>query len=251
MGSHRHVSDDERTAIIIDQLRQTVRRGNGVGNVDRVLIEEVPSSCGFADNASDALILGTWPSKGHLLHGYEVKASKADLKRELANPTKNERVRRYCDSWTLFAFDQKVIDGLDIPADWGIWLTKKDDHGDIEIDVIREAPKREPKEWPRTFTVSMVRRAAEQSPGAAYLARAVVEARQLAYASARMEKESAVRLALSELLEPLRKAIPTSERWDRRTPQEVVAQAIQALQLNLAVPPPPSTAKEPQGESGT
>jgi hypothetical protein len=56
-----------------------------------------------------------------------------------------------------------------------------------------------------------------------------------------MERESAVRRALSETIEPLRKALPTP--FDHRTPQEVIAQAVQALQLNLGLAVPVGTAR--------
>ncbi len=68
---------------------------------------------------ADALVFGLWPSRGLDLHGFEIKASKADLKRELLNPAKAEDVAQFCDFWWL-AVKQGICDLADVPENWGV-----------------------------------------------------------------------------------------------------------------------------------
>ncbi len=159
------VSDVEKT----DRLRAALRRKY---EADRyALLEEVADGAGFGGKwprrrYADALVLALWPSDDHVLRGFELKVSRTDWKRELAKPKKSEAVRRYCDRWTLFTFGTKPARLDEIPEAWGWWALGDDD----EISVLKKAPNEIPDRWDASFVASMVRRAFEASPSAAFAA---------------------------------------------------------------------------------
>jgi hypothetical protein len=199
--------------------------------LSHVVIEEVAPGTGWSGTSrwADVLALGVWPSKGLTLDGYEIKASRTDLKKELADPNKHRAVARYCTEWWLVVWDEKVIEGLDIPADWGIMLTSELDWDERELKVIRKAPKREPEPWPRSFTCSMVRNAFEQSPGSAYVARACSAAAR----GGRIEGEGSAKAEAAHQLrkdmEPLLIALFGKDSW--KWPREVVRDAGEVMRL--------------------
>ncbi len=70
-----------------------------------------------ADRTLDAVAVDTWPSGGLALHGYEVKTSRADYLRELAEPEKSVCWGEHLDYlWFVTAPD--VVRG-DLPDGWG------------------------------------------------------------------------------------------------------------------------------------
>jgi hypothetical protein len=68
---------------------------------------------------------------------------------------------------------------------------------------------REPEPWPRSFVCSLVRNAYEQAPGAAYVARAVTTAVDLA----RLEYKRQRKDDLREALRPLARALYGDNDW--------------------------------------
>lgn len=224
------IPDAERTATMLDLLHRRCIGTELVGAPARVLLEEVAPGTGWsaAQRWADVLILDMWPSRGLSLHGYEIKASRADLKRELADLTKHQAVARYCDSWTLVAWDDAVlVDGL--PDDWGLITTRDGEHGRELVDV-RKPTKREPAEWPRSFVCSMVRNAYQQSPGAAYVARACLEAE----AKGRRAGRDLERDALRHAMRPLCELLFGTNSWNwpaaAREPEAVMKLAAERLQ---------------------
>jgi hypothetical protein len=214
MSAPRRISDAERTATMLDLLRRQYEGERGGMSLSHVVVEEVAPGTGFSSVArwADVLVLGVWPSKGLTLDGYEIKASRADLKRELADPTKAEAVARYCDSWTLLAWDDAVlVDG--IPEGWGIVTTVDGEHG-RELKRKRAAAKRTPEPWPRAFVCSLVRNAYQQAPGAAFIARAVAAAAERAVRDGRSQEKNEIRHAMR----PLAEAIYGKDSW--RWPSE-------------------------------
>ena len=69
------------------------------------LKEEGATACHAADVyfeiSGDAVIMSLWPSRGLELHGVEIKVSRADWKREAADPAKAEAIAAYCDAGEL------------------------------------------------------------------------------------------------------------------------------------------------------
>jgi len=233
LSKARVIPDAERTARMLDLLHRCYP-GNGV-SLAHVVIEQVAPTTGWARRWADALVLAVWPSKGLTLDGYEVKASRADLRRELRDLDKHRALARYCDAWWLLAWDESVL--LDeIPPTWGIILTEEDDDGERTLVTKRKAAKLKPEPWPREFICSLVRNAYVQSPGAAYVARAVREAHRLSEGHERSVAAAEAR----RHIEPLARLLYGDNRYkwpdEASDPETVCRLAAERLaQLPLAV----------------
>ncbi len=84
---------------------------------------EVPDATGMNHRRwADAVAMSLWPSRGLELHGFEIKASRSDWQRELADPAKAESVCRYCDRWWIVAADAKIVRRDELPGTWGLLL---------------------------------------------------------------------------------------------------------------------------------
>ena len=118
-----------------------------------VVMTEVGNATGYkVQRHADAVAFGIWPSHGLAIHGYELKVSRADVQKELKDPTKADAVGGYCDFWWLVISDLKIIDGLVIPESWGILHPKSQ-----VLRVHRKAPKRKAKPFDRSFAAAMIR----------------------------------------------------------------------------------------------
>ncbi len=60
------------------------------------------------------------PANQNILIGYEIKTSRADLVRELAEPAKTEQWKQYCNQWFLVVGNPAIVTGLSLPPDWGV-----------------------------------------------------------------------------------------------------------------------------------
>ena len=127
--------------------------------------EELRNGTGFArvtTRSADAVAMSLWPSRGLELHGFEVKVSRADLKRELALPEKAEDIARFCDRWWLVTSEGVVQDIADIPPAWG-WLVLVKARGKNSLKTMREASKLEAKPLDRLMVASILRNSAASS----------------------------------------------------------------------------------------
>lgn len=86
-----------------------------------VVLGEVRSSVGFdrAARTADLLAVSTWPSRGLHADGVEIKVSRGDLMKELANPIKADTVAQYCERWWV-ATPEGLTDGVLLPPNWGL-----------------------------------------------------------------------------------------------------------------------------------
>lgn len=84
------------------------------------LFWEVPDATGRDKmRTADAIAMSLWPSRGLVLHGHELKASRADWLKELKQPEKAESICRFCDHWWIVAGPDVVRDG-ELPPTWGL-----------------------------------------------------------------------------------------------------------------------------------
>jgi hypothetical protein len=200
----------DRTATMVELVRRSYPQGLNRMSLSHVVLTEIAPGTGWAasNRWADVLALGVWPSRGLTLAGYEIKASRADLKRELADPGKHSALARYCDTWTLVAWDESVL-LVDLPKTWGIMTTVQVEDGERALQVKRKPSPLKPEPWPKAFMCSLVRNAYEQSPGADYLARAVAAAALSALRDGRED----VRSEMARLLDPIKRLLYGDNRY--------------------------------------
>jgi hypothetical protein len=88
-------------------------------------LEHVRNAAGFAATRTlDAMALSLWPSRGHELHGYEVKISRADFRRELADGGKADAWHGIVDRFWIVA-PLGIVPKAELPATWGLLETDK------------------------------------------------------------------------------------------------------------------------------
>lgn len=116
---------------------------------------------------ADAVAMSLWPSRGLLLNGFELKASRKDWKKELDHPEKaDESIFPFCDRWWLVVADEEIVDKGELPATWGLMAPKGK-----SLAVKVEAPTLKPKPVDRGFLASLLRAAVGQLPAEAELER--------------------------------------------------------------------------------
>jgi len=100
--------------------RHAAKRGNGP---EWAYVEKVRDAAGFdAKRTADALALSLWQSRGCELHGFEVKVSRGDWRRELADPAKADGWCAIVDRWWIVA-PRGVVPRDELPSTWGLLET--------------------------------------------------------------------------------------------------------------------------------
>ena len=163
----------ERPKLTTEQLLQALR--------DRYcapawgFLTEVGDATGTMKRRSaDALAMSLWPSRGLEVHGFELKASRSDWKRELENPQKAEAIAKYCDRWWLVVGDELLVQPGELPPLWGLLIPNP--RGGLKVKV--EAPQLTPQPLSRSFLAAIVRRVHESQASEKEIAEAVRVARQ-------------------------------------------------------------------------
>jgi hypothetical protein len=219
------LTDAQRTTLLLDLVAAGhVRGGNGTPVNEKmmaareVFITEVADGTGFAAGYADAVAVSVWPSEFGA-EGYEIKASRADLKRELSDLSKWQRVGRFCGRWWLVAWDRRWLDDERIPVAWGL-LAYDADNG--ELSTVRRAEKLTPEPWTPAFIAAVIRRSAEAAPCAALMERA----RSIGYGHGRgaglSEERAKLDKALAPLLDAYRQSREDGARWVNSVPLEWV-----------------------------
>lgn len=80
------------------------------------------TTCG-SNRRLDFVAVDCWYSGGLKIHAFEIKVSKADLKRELMSPEKHNIFFDNIDTYSIVT-PEKVIDADLIPKNWGIYVVK-------------------------------------------------------------------------------------------------------------------------------
>ena len=115
---------------------------------------QVRDGTGFATRGreADAIVFGTWPSRGFQIIGFEIKSSRSDWKSELANPEKAESVGKYCDMWFVVG-SEDVIKLEEVPPAWGWFIPTEKGLKDGKYPK----PEIEPIPITKVFLMSLVR----------------------------------------------------------------------------------------------
>ncbi len=89
-------------------------------------IPKVRNAAGFdANGTCDAICMDLWPSRGLLLHGFEIKVTRSDWLRELKNPDKSQRFIDTLDRWWVVAADSEIVREEELPEGWGLLVADK------------------------------------------------------------------------------------------------------------------------------
>ena len=84
--------------------------------------------------------------------GYEVKIARSDVQRELKDPSKAEAIGRFADEWWIVISDVSIIDGLVLPATWGVLAPRKN-----VLHIVRKAKKLKPEPINRALLAALIR----------------------------------------------------------------------------------------------
>lgn len=130
------------------------KRSEAVSYPEHVVLYEVPVNQDGTRRRIDAVAIGVWRKTGNLVHGFELKVSRADLLHELRDLTKSEPAVRAVDRFWLVLGDKALMRDTDpIPESWGIIVA----HG-RGLRIVREAAP-QAGELDRSLLVGMVTRA--------------------------------------------------------------------------------------------
>jgi hypothetical protein len=106
--------------VLLDRLRARHLRARAGNGPEWAYMEHVRDDAGFfAGTTIDALALHLWPSKRHVLHAYEVKVSRSDWRRELAQPHKSAPWLAVADFFTVVAAPG-IVRVDELPEGWGL-----------------------------------------------------------------------------------------------------------------------------------
>lgn len=116
------------------------------------LMPQVRNGTGFSKVArtADAIAISLWPSRGIDIIGFEMKASRSDVLKELADSSKSDAIGKHCAFWWLVVSDPKLISLDELPSAWGLIAIK-----DGAAKKIRPAPRRiaEPPDLPLVASI--------------------------------------------------------------------------------------------------
>lgn len=95
---------------------------------------------------ADFIAIDKYQSK-QAIHGHEVKVSRSDWLTELRDPTKSERIKRFCDFWWLVVPDASIVKPGELPEGWGLM---------VQSGQVLRAKKRAPRLTPEPLTLDFI-----------------------------------------------------------------------------------------------
>ena len=153
-----------------------------------IFVTEVRTTTGSSDGRSlnhgneglriiDAFAMNMYPSTGFRRIAYEIKVSRADLQRELAEPTKRSQALFLSDEF-YFVLPEAEYNRIDIPwdayAECGLMIVRdsgsiKTIHGPTSAIYQNKRHKGNMGAWPMPiwFVASLLRRVRDQNGGGA------------------------------------------------------------------------------------
>ncbi len=181
------------------------------------IVFEVAQATGWnANRHLDAVAMDTWPSRGLIISGVEIKVSRPDFKREIADPAKAEEIARFCDKFYIAA-PPGLIRAEELPHAWGLL-----EGGQFGLRVKKAATKTRAAPISREWLAAIFR-AAGRSIGADDVAVALGQEREKLQAefTERVEREAKARTTNNSraadnwmaLMKALGDDEPTSATW--------------------------------------
>jgi hypothetical protein len=128
------------------------------GNGQRYAVAaQVRSHAGFdARRTADYVAMDLWPSKGLALHGHEIKVSRSDWLRELAEPEKAAEFIPYMNHWWAVVSSPSIVRDGEMPDGWGLMVMRGQ-----RLVVVRKAPRREALPLTPTRLAALLRAVAQ------------------------------------------------------------------------------------------
>ena len=130
------------------------------GDASHLVMFEVPDAVGTSGRRfCDAIAVGNWKSSGRLIHGFEVKVSRADWLRELKQVDKADPFIRNCDRWWLVTASKDIVKDGELPYCWG-WMYATP----TGLRIAKPAPVLPQPEGTmnKLFALALIRRAMER-----------------------------------------------------------------------------------------
>lgn len=147
--------------LILLRKRYTEKAGNGDA---WAFIPHVRDAAGHnSSRTADAIAMALWPSRGLVLHGFEIKTSRSDWLRELKNPAKAEVFATLVDYWWLAVADANVVAAGELPEGWGLLVAKGgrlvclQDAAPLHPGVRVPGAKPLPESFGRSFLAALLR----------------------------------------------------------------------------------------------
>lgn len=106
---------------------------------------------------ADAIGVSVWPSRGLYMMGVEIKVSRSDWRKELADGSKAEAIAKYCRYWYVAA-PKDVVPAGEVPENWGLIECSRG-----AATVTRAAATLEPNPPDMPLICSVLRASAEAS----------------------------------------------------------------------------------------
>lgn len=162
-----------------DQIRERLHNKYS-SNSGVILLDEVRSTTGFGyrHTTADALAFHLWPSGGLEIHGFEIKATRNDILKEIQKPRKAENISQFCDRWWLVVGDKSIVELAELPSTWGLMIP----YGN-GLSIKKSPALQKPPPLDRGLLMSIVRNMYRQDPSA----KAIYEARQRGYDEGKRE----------------------------------------------------------------
>lgn len=144
----------ETTVTLLEALRRRYSQDPKAGVREWCFFEQVRSEAWNARTA-DAIAVNLWESRGQVVHGFEVKATRADWLKELRDPSKAASFIQYCDYWWLVAPSMDIFQLDEIPHGWGVYVLRGS-----RLEAKVKADKLvDPKPLTRSFLIELLRAA--------------------------------------------------------------------------------------------
>lgn len=154
------------------------------------IAEEVGNATGLEQKRRlDMVVVDCFRSSGYSIHGFEIKVSKADLRRELQDSSKHNIFFPSIDYFSLAA-PADVVDVDIVPKSWGLYLVDEMSDGSLKLRTYRKPLSlhdERMQEMGRDFAVCLMRALYNQSPSESQIALAKVEARKEALSDFRLQ----------------------------------------------------------------
>jgi len=132
----------------------------------------------------DGLYMGAWKSVGVQLHGFEVKISRSDWKRELEDPSKAGQFEKFCHYWWVVVPDG-IVKLDEMPIQWGLKIVSKTETG-YSVRVAKAASINRDAQLDYVFFSSCLRQCRRTDPIANELQRKI----DAAFEEGRVEGQS-------------------------------------------------------------